>query len=37
MPTLLAFAQESQVVTTFAIIFALAVLCAAAVWRGWGV
>ena len=37
MPTVIAFAQEGSVIATFIIIFALAVLCACAVWRGWGI
>jgi hypothetical protein len=37
MSTLLAFHNQGQLVTTFVIIAALAVLGGFAVWRGWGV
>jgi len=37
MPTVIAFAEQGQVIATFVIIGVLMLLCAAAVWRGWGV
>jgi hypothetical protein len=37
MTALLAFTNQGQLVATFAIIAALAVLGGLAVWRGWGV
>lgn len=37
MPTVIAFAQQGSLIATFVIIGVLAVLCAFAVWRGWGV
>lgn len=37
MPTVIAFAEQGQVIATFVIIFVLAVVAGAAVWRGWGI